>query len=277
MIREHFHVIDIDPGFRIAEEGELKLLKQDVLEDLLEECYEERTEGFLEFVEKLGSGRNDRKLEELILQLYEYSRSYPQPEKWLRQCAQMYAPCAQGQPEGAGGQNLPNTPEAADAQDAPGRSEAADARDAAEAVSNGVQEPVYFRKAMAQVKQYLADVRELLTQGIRICEEPDGPYMYGDMLESDREMLEGILAADTFAGLYERILSANWKRLSAKKDESVSPEKRDQVKALRDQMKKLVKDLAATYFYERPEELLEDMESSYGVMKVFTEIGRAHV
>ena len=96
--------------------------------------------------------------------------------------------------------------------------------------------------------------------------------MYGDMLESDREMLEGILAADTFAGLYERILSANWKRLSAKKDESVSPEKRDQVKALRDQMKKLVKDLAATYFYERPEELLEDMESSYGVMKVFTEL-----
>lgn len=272
VIREHFHVIDIDPGFRIAEEGELKLLKQDVLEDLLEECYEERTEGFLEFVEKLGSGRNDRKLEELILQLYEYSRSYPQPEKWLRQCAQMYAPCAQGQPEGAGGQNLPNTPEAADAQDAPGRSEAADARDAAEAVSNGVQEPVYFRKAMAQVKQYLADVRELLTQGIRICEEPDGPYMYGDMLESDREMLEGILAADTFAGLYERILSANWKRLSAKKDKSVSPEKRDQVKALRDQMKKLVKDLAATYFYERPKELLEDMESSYGVMKVFTEL-----
>lgn len=228
VIREHFHVIDIDPGFRIAEEGELKLLKQDVLEDLLEECYEEGTEGFLEFVEKLGSGRNDRKLEELILQLYEYSRSYPQPDKWLRQCAQMYAPCG--------------------------------------------QEPVYFRKAVAQVKQYLADVRELLTQGIRICEEPDGPYMYGDMLEADREMLEGILAADTFAGLYERILAVNWKRLSAKKDESVSPEKRDQVKALRDQVKKLVKDLAAAYFYERPEELLEDMESSYGVMKVFTEL-----
>ena len=261
VIREHFHVIDIDPGFRIAEEGELKLLKQDVLEDLLEQCYEEGTEGFLEFVEKLGSGRNDRKLEELILQLYEYSRSYPQPEKWLRQCAQMYAPCGQEQPESAEGHDLSNTP------DAPERSDAA-----AEAVSNDGQEPVYFRKAVAQVKQYLADVRELLTQGIRICEEPDGPYMYGDMLEADREMLEGILAADTFAGLYERILAVNWKRLSAKKDESVSPEKRDQVKALRDQVKKLVKDLAAAYFYERPEELLEDMESSYGVMKVFTEL-----
>ena len=47
VIREHFHVIDIDPGFRIAEEGELKLLKQDVLEELLEACYAEGTEEFL--------------------------------------------------------------------------------------------------------------------------------------------------------------------------------------------------------------------------------------
>ena len=48
VIRDHFHVIDIDPGFRIAEEGELKLLKQDVLEELLEACYADGTEEFLE-------------------------------------------------------------------------------------------------------------------------------------------------------------------------------------------------------------------------------------
>ena len=34
VIRDHFHVIGIDPGFRVAEEGELKLLKQDVLEEM---------------------------------------------------------------------------------------------------------------------------------------------------------------------------------------------------------------------------------------------------
>ena len=38
VIREYFHVIDLDPGFRIAEEGELKLLKQDVLAEVLEAC-----------------------------------------------------------------------------------------------------------------------------------------------------------------------------------------------------------------------------------------------
>ena len=36
VIREHFHAINLDPGFRIAEEGELKLLRQDVLEEMLE-------------------------------------------------------------------------------------------------------------------------------------------------------------------------------------------------------------------------------------------------
>lgn len=228
VIREHFHVIDIDPGFRIAEEGELKLLKQDVLEDLLEECYGEGDPQFLELVEKLGSGRNDRRLEGLILQLYEYSRSYPQPEKWLEQCAQMY------QPENEDG------------------------------------EPLYFRRAAEQVKQYLADIQKLLGQGIRICEEPDGPYMYAEILEADQKMLEKVLEADTFAKSYERISGLKWKRLSAKKDPYVSVEKRDQVKELRDQVKKLVKDLTGTYFYEEPAELLADMESSYGTMKEFT-------
>ena len=37
VIRDHFHAIDIDPGFRIGEEGELKLPRHDVLEDMLEE------------------------------------------------------------------------------------------------------------------------------------------------------------------------------------------------------------------------------------------------
>ena len=64
----------------------MKLLKQDVLEELLKACYADGTEEFLEMAEKFGSGRNDKKLEEQILKLYEYSRSYPQPKRWLEQC-----------------------------------------------------------------------------------------------------------------------------------------------------------------------------------------------
>ena len=70
VIREHFHTIDLDPGFRIGEEGELKLLKKDVLDELLEEEYRKNEPAFLAFVERYATGRDDRKLEELILQIY---------------------------------------------------------------------------------------------------------------------------------------------------------------------------------------------------------------
>ena len=90
VIREHFHAINIDPGFRIAEEGELTLIKQDVLENLLEDFYVEGDKDFIEFTEKYSTGRNDKNIEELILKLYDYSRSYPLPEKWLDECLLMY-------------------------------------------------------------------------------------------------------------------------------------------------------------------------------------------
>lgn len=60
-------MIDLDPGFRIGEDGELKLLKQDVLDELLEECYSKGEEEFLSFTERFGTGKNDRKIEGIIL------------------------------------------------------------------------------------------------------------------------------------------------------------------------------------------------------------------
>ena len=36
VIRDHFHAITLDPGFRVGEEGELKLMQQDVLRKMLE-------------------------------------------------------------------------------------------------------------------------------------------------------------------------------------------------------------------------------------------------
>ena len=46
VIRDYFHTIDLDPGFRVAEDGELKLIKQDVAEALIEKYYEEGNEKF---------------------------------------------------------------------------------------------------------------------------------------------------------------------------------------------------------------------------------------
>lgn len=83
VVRQYFNMIDVDPSFKIGDEGELKLLKEDVMKELLEKYYNEGNEKFLEFVNDYSSNRSDEKIEELITRLYTFSMSYPFPEKWL--------------------------------------------------------------------------------------------------------------------------------------------------------------------------------------------------
>lgn len=83
LLRNHFGEIDLDPAFRVADEGELKLLKKDILKELLEEEYSKKRPEFLHFVESYASGKKDDVLEDLILRLYEFSTSDPFPEEWL--------------------------------------------------------------------------------------------------------------------------------------------------------------------------------------------------
>ena len=83
LIRNHFDEIGLDPDFRVADEGEIRLLKRDVLSDMLEEYFSSQDDGFRECVEYFSPQGNDRRLEEQLLSLYEFAMSYPWPEDWL--------------------------------------------------------------------------------------------------------------------------------------------------------------------------------------------------
>ena len=224
VIRDHFHVIGIDPAFRIAEEGELKLLKQDVMDELLEERYASEDEEFSSFVERFATGRNDRKIESIILKLYEYSRSYPQPDKWLDGCVDAY-----------------HSPDLED-------------------------------KAKERVLIRTADIRRVLERGMKICETPDGPYMYADMLASDLAELEKFAQAESFDAMYHAAADISWKRLSAKKDETVCPEKRERVKKLRRQAKDLFDSMKESYLYAPCEAWKKDMRDAGGSMAVLADL-----
>ncbi|MGN0505032.1 MAG: helicase-exonuclease AddAB subunit AddA [Lachnospiraceae bacterium] len=83
VIREHFHLLHLDPGFRIAEEAELSLLESDVLSELFEERYEQADAAFLSLVECYGNPKSDKVLEDYVKKLYHYAVSQPWPEAWL--------------------------------------------------------------------------------------------------------------------------------------------------------------------------------------------------
>ena len=81
VIRNYFHRINLEPDFRIGEEGELKLLQQDVLKSVLEDYYQENTPEFLNLTETIATGKTDEKLKETILTLYHFAMSDPWPEE----------------------------------------------------------------------------------------------------------------------------------------------------------------------------------------------------
>ena len=96
LIRNHYNRLDIDPAFRIGDEGELTLLKGDVMEELLEECYQEGKEEFLQFAEQFGAGKSDRAMEDVILQAWQFSQSHPWPEEWIDGCRRQLEREAEG-------------------------------------------------------------------------------------------------------------------------------------------------------------------------------------
>ncbi len=88
IVRRHFHIINIDPNFRIGDTTEIGILKMESLEDLLEEEYKKADERFLGLVERFGGNREDTPLQELILKLYDFIQSKPHPYDWLKEKAE---------------------------------------------------------------------------------------------------------------------------------------------------------------------------------------------
>lgn len=100
IIRDYFFVIDLEPDFHIGEEGELKLLRQEVMEELLEEKYEEQEEGFLNLIDGYGNG-GDASIVSLVFRIYDYARSYPDWKGWLNRQKEVYQITTEEELEGS--------------------------------------------------------------------------------------------------------------------------------------------------------------------------------
>ena len=220
VVRNHFHEIDLEPNFRIGDEGELKLLREDVLGRVLEQNYEEPSEAFSDFVEGYASGRTDAALNEMILQLYEFSRSYPWPEKWLDSFVGAY------------------------------RIETREELDRAEWLAP-LTENICF---------VLKDCEQLLKQALAITQQDDGPDMYEKAVQSDLEKYEGLSRLTSFCELSGALSDIKYDRLASSRGFEGNPDKLELVKSLREQAKDVVKKLCKQYFFCSPEMMIEQLE-----------------
>ena len=85
VIRNNFFEIEISPNFRIADTAEIDLLRQEVLEKLFEEKYENHDKDFETLIKTYTSYREDTPLKDLILKIFTYIESNPFPIKWLEE------------------------------------------------------------------------------------------------------------------------------------------------------------------------------------------------
>ena len=90
VVRNNFFEIDISPNFRIGDTTEIEILKQDVLEDLFEEKYENEDKDFQKLINTYTSYKDDTPLKDLILKIYTYIQSNPFPQKWLHGKIEMF-------------------------------------------------------------------------------------------------------------------------------------------------------------------------------------------
>ena len=84
LIEENYTSLGIEPNFRIGEKNELALLKEDIVEELLEEEYGKKGESFLSFVDRYSTGKQDKGIQEIIVKLYYLAVASPFPEKYLK-------------------------------------------------------------------------------------------------------------------------------------------------------------------------------------------------
>ena len=253
LIRNHFNEIGLDPDFRVADEGEIKLLQQEVLGQLLEDAYagkfvpddvptsrenrdsgamipkeasgndfaeevpgkrdsgdpsREARERFHACVEYFCPGGRESVLEQHILNLSRYAGSFPWPAEWLEERKNDYA--------------------------------AGDL--------DALLHSDYGQYLAERVSRVLQGCLEKLVEVKKLCELPDGPYMYGELTEAESEQLERLAACKDLKEQAAKVPAVTFGRLSSKKDESVDPAKRELAKSIRNSVKDTLADLTEQYF-----------------------------
>ena len=91
IVRDNFYELEnVSPNFRIADTTEIDLLKQEVLEDLFEQKYENEDSEFLNLITTYTSYKDDTPLKDLVLKIFNYIQSNPFPDKWLKEKVEMF-------------------------------------------------------------------------------------------------------------------------------------------------------------------------------------------
>ncbi|GAA0730842.1 helicase-exonuclease AddAB subunit AddA [Clostridium malenominatum] len=199
VIRSNFHLIDIDPSFRVGDETETTLLKGEILEELFDDMYEKSEEDkkdFLDLVQSYG-GRDDKKLLNIVEELYKFSQSLPWPEKWLYENSEAF-----------------NVGEDFD-----------------------FNNTLWAKTLIKDIKLEILGLKNKALRGIDIASSHEGISQYIEIFQSDLSMIEDALYRDNWHEIKDIFLSMNFKALPRKKVPEELAELKEKIQSIRKNIK----------------------------------------
>ncbi len=241
VVRSHFDELDMDPDFRIGDEGELKLIRGDLIRQLLEDHYASDDPEFYEFVETTATGKTDQGLEEWIEKLYFFVSAHPFPRQTLLEWA--------GESQG------PEAEEAEEAEEIEG--EHSPSRKQNDIDSQDT--PMWFAFLLEQLHR---EADERITQydrAIRLAMSAGGPAAYVDMFVNDRELVYAVSRTKDYDSLQQALEGLVFTRKPTIRDKSVDPELKEMLSAFRDECKRAVLKWKEHYAFPSKQEMLRQM------------------
>ncbi|GAS83115.1 helicase-exonuclease AddAB subunit AddA [Paenibacillus amylolyticus] len=232
VIRRYYQQIPLNPAFRILNENEAEIMRQELLEELFEEKYGEEDEGstFRELVDWFSGERNDDAMHRLVQRLYDFSRSHSWPDHWLSEMASAFQV------------------------------------ESVEALGHSA----WVQSILRDAALALSGAAGLLRQGIHISMQPEGPAPYADTLKEDLVMVEELLSAVQvmpWERLPEVFQPAAFGKLKPCKKDQTDPALQDQVKELREAAKKAVTDLKGSLFGRSAFSFWQELEQAAPLMQ----------
>ena len=232
VLRKNYSALGLDPSFRIGDDVEMDILKEDVLESLFESEYEQKDAVFYRLLEIYGGRLYDRNLRELILRMYSFCESSLDMKAWLLSSSEMF--------------NLGET--------------------------NGILgKSLWGQMAVAQIKTIVEGTLISANEAIKYCEMNYGPFKYKDALFSDVELLNELhktCEIGSFAEIEARLDAIEFAKLASvsKKDE-VDEALKDIVKSIRDKkIKEPLKGIKEKFFFKPIALMEQDIRDIYPVI-----------
>jgi len=236
VIKNNFHYIDIDPDFRVGDETEMVLLKNETLDELFEEKYLEAQENkdsmFIKLLESYCNNRDDSVLFETVMNLYNFAMSNPWPYEWINSMAEKF--------------NIDENFEF-------GRSEWAEV-------------------LLNNINMELVGMKRAILNAITVIEDEPTLENYLENYKEDANMLDDlIMSSSDYNKLYTALNDVSFKTLKRCGKEA-DKEKQKLVKDIRDNVKKKLSDIALSILSEDEVSIKNEINKLYPLMQALGEL-----